>query len=174
MKRAARAASVATLALLALALPAIAQVTFANGWMRPVASGDASAEAYVDLDVQTAQTLVAAATPIARAVELVEGLVVGKNYRTRVVDAFELPPHATFRFARYANVLRLRDIGRDARVGDVVAMQFTLRDGRGGLRTVSAGIQVRGIGPGVAVEPAGRLDDRGRTRSDEGLVIDRD
>jgi periplasmic copper chaperone A len=164
----------AALALLALALPAIAQVTFANGWMRPVAKADANAEAYVDLDVQDGQTLVAVATPIARAVELVEGHVDGTDYRTRVVDAFELPPHATFRFARHANVLRLRDIGFGTRVGDVVPMRFTLRDSLGSMRTLSAGIQVRGIGLGAYVEPAHRLDDRSRARTDEGVLIDRD
>ncbi|MEO6929820.1 MAG: copper chaperone PCu(A)C [Casimicrobiaceae bacterium] len=138
------AAALACVAL-ALATSALAEVASSNGWMRPAHAGDASADAYVDLQADGEETLIAATTPIARTVELVAGGVESGEYRTRVVDSIALAAQTKLRFARYGNVLRLRGITRDASVGDSVRIELVLRDARGQRHTANADIVVRGL-----------------------------
>jgi copper(I)-binding protein len=145
------AAALAALAMLAMAVPAFAQVTFADGWMRPAAKGAASVDAYVDVTVGDALTLVGVSTPIAKSVAMVAGHVEGTTYQSHVVTHFALPARETFRFARYANVLRLQNLARDVSPGDTVRLTFTFRDHAKRLRKASADLQVRGV-----VNPARR------------------
>jgi copper(I)-binding protein len=71
-----------------------------------------------------------------------------------VVDRFEVPAHATLRFARYGNVLRLHDIVTDARVGDTVHLTLILRDAGGHAQRADADIEVRGIALPPREKPA--------------------
>ncbi|MEO8849463.1 MAG: copper chaperone PCu(A)C [Casimicrobiaceae bacterium] len=139
-----RAAALACVAW-ALATSALAEVASTNGWMRPTHAGDASADAYVDLQADGEETLIGVTTPIAQTVELVAGGVENGEYRTRVVGSFALAAHAKLRFARYGNVLRLRGITHAAIVGDSVRIELVLRDDHGRRHTANADIVVRGL-----------------------------
>ncbi len=156
MRTTARLARVAAcVALVIVAAPALADVVFSHGWMRPARAGDPQADVYVDVTADDAQTITGAQTPIARKVDLVAGRVEGRDYTTQVVDRFALPAHATLRFARYGNVLRLHDIVADARVGETVHVTFTFRDAAGHEQRADADVVVRGLAlPPPAKAPA--------------------
>lgn len=134
------------LAAVALAAPvaARAETTIANAWMRPAAAGAASADAYADVRVDAAATLVAVRTPVARRVDLVLHDPRDPASVPRVVDKVALPPGET-RFALKGSVLRLVDVKDAIAPGEPVPLRFEFVDASGKAYAVEAKVQVRGL-----------------------------
>jgi copper(I)-binding protein len=140
------AGNAAALLLLVASGAAHTTVTFANGWMRPVAATTATADVYVDVRSTTAQQLVAARSPWARSVELVAGgMVDGQYVAAPAPHGFALAAGEELRFARYGNVLRFTGLTRNAFLGDPVTVTLTFRDARGRTQQATAPIRVRGL-----------------------------
>lgn len=135
-------------ALGACASHAAAVVVFTDGWMRPASAGAPSAEAYVDVRADAALALVGVHTDIARTVELVAAPASdpARDAPARA-GRFMLAPGEKLRFARHGNVLRLRDIVRNAEVGESVRFEFTFEDASHRTQSATAAIVVRGVSP---------------------------
>jgi copper(I)-binding protein len=127
---------------------AAAVVVFTDGWMRPVTAGAPSAEAYVDVRADSALTLVAVRTDIARTVDLVAAPAPGPAPEAAAgAGRFMLAPGEKLRFARHGNVLRLRDIVRTVDAGDTVQLEFAFEDASRRVQSATATIVVRGVTP---------------------------
>ncbi|MFO1316325.1 MAG: copper chaperone PCu(A)C [Burkholderiales bacterium] len=120
-------------------------VTLRNAWMRPAPAGAASARAYVDIDSTAAVTLVGAATPLARKVELVRVKVIDDPATEETVATMPVAAGATTRLAYRGDHLRLVGITRDAGNGDPAPLTLTFRDGKGRLVKATTSITVRGL-----------------------------
>jgi copper(I)-binding protein len=120
-----------------------AAVQFHDGWMRPAGAGDATAEAYVDVESDVAVTIVGARTRIAERVELVAAPAPSRA----AAAAWRIAPGETLRFARKGNVLKLDRVTRAAATGDTVALTFTFEDAAGRRFDARAPIVVRGARP---------------------------
>ena len=137
-------------ALAALPVSAIAAPQVANAWMRPVAAGSASADAYADLRTDAPLTLVAVRTPVARAVEIVLHDPKDPASRPRAVERLAIPVGET-RFALKGSVLRLVDVTGAVAPGKPVPLAFEFVDASGAKVVVESQVEVRGI---VAARPA--------------------
>jgi len=138
------------LALAAAPVSALAAPQIANAWMRPVAAGTASADAYADVRTDAPITLVAVRTPVARAVEIVVHNPKDPASTPHVVDRLALPAGET-RFALRGSVLRLVGVLGTAAPGQPVPLAFEFADATGGKVVVEAFVEVRGL---VAAQPA--------------------
>ena len=139
-------------ALAAAPLPALAAPQIANAWMRPVAAGSASADAYADVRTEAPLTLVAVRTPVERAVEIVVHDPKDRANPPRVVERLALPAGET-RFALKGSVLRLVDLASAVAPGQLVPLAFEFVDASGARIVAETKVQVRGL---VAAQPAGR------------------
>ncbi len=134
------------LASMLFASGAWAGITLEHGWMRPVAAGAASADAYVDVQSTTALTLVKVTTPWAQNVDMLSGAVTDNEYVTQVhPEGFDVEANVPLRFARMGNVLRLNNLKRNALIGDKVRLKFTFRDAHQRRSTAETDILVRGV-----------------------------
>ena len=142
------------LALAALAFAALAgsaavaaadAVTLRNAWMRPAPAGAPHARAYVDIESAETLTLVGAATPVARGVELVRVKALDDPATEATVATMPVTAGKTTRLAFRGDHLRLVGVTRDVANGDLVPLTLTFRDGRGRLVTATASVTVRGI-----------------------------
>jgi len=137
-------AAVFAAALAATAAAAHAAPQIANAWMRPVAAGAASADAYADVRTDVPLTLVAVRTPVARSVEIVVLDPKDRAGKPNVVDKLALPVGET-RFALKGSVLRLVDVTSTVAPGQPVPLAFEFADAAGGKLVVEALVQVRGL-----------------------------
>lgn len=142
MKRVSAFAFASTLAFAAGA--ASADVTIANAWMRPAASGAAHADAYADLRSDAATTLVAVRSPAARRVDIVVHDPRDPKSVPHVVERLAIPPGET-RFALKGSVLRLVEVSDAIVPGRPVPLTFELVDASGKRSSVAAKVEVRGF-----------------------------
>ena len=131
-------------ALAAAPLPALAAPQIANAWMRPVAAGSASADAYADVRTEAPLTLVAVRTPVARAVEIVVHDPKDAASKPRVVERLALPVGET-RFALRGSVLRMVAVTSTVAPGHPVPVAFEFADATGARVVVDALVEVRGL-----------------------------
>jgi copper(I)-binding protein len=141
-------------------MPTVAQavdIALVNGWMRPAAVGQASADAYVDVRSDSALKLVAVTTPAAQRVDLVAGAMNDGAYETKVVKTFDVPAKRELRFALKGNVLRLVDIRKTLTNADAVPLRFEFKDENNRDVTATVDLQVRGLlaprAPATAAPP---------------------
>ena len=152
--------------LLAAASGAAAEVKLANAWMRPAAPGD-DAAAYVDIRSDTALTLVAVTTPVAKAVEIrVAEAIDGP---TTAVKSLAVPAGKETRFAYRGNVLRLVGVREQLANGTPVLLTLEFRDAAG--RTVKANTQVEVRGLVVRRVPAAGAASAGEAAAAESASV---
>jgi len=145
-----RLAALLVVAALAAASVAHAAPQVANAWMRPVAAGADSADAYADVRTDAQLTLVAVRTPVARSVEIVVHDPKDPASKPHVVERLAIPVGET-RFALKGSVLRLVDVTGAVAPGKPVPLAFEFADATGGKVVVEALVEVRGL---VAAQPA--------------------
>jgi copper(I)-binding protein len=78
-------------AWLALSLPAAAQVTVADPWVRGIVGGQRATGAFMTLTAGKDSALVAAASPVAKIVEIHESKVENGVMQMRAVQRIDLP-----------------------------------------------------------------------------------
>ena len=136
--------ALAAIACAIAALPAFAAPLIQNAWMRPAASGAASADAYADVVTETPLTLVRVRTPVARAVEIVLLDPRDPAATPKTVDQLALKS-GEMRFALRGSVLRLRDVTSTITSERPVPMTFEFVDDAGTRSAVETLVQVRGL-----------------------------
>ena len=140
MRRALAAALFCALA----ASAAAADIKLTSMWMRPAEKGSV-ARAYVDIASDAPLTLVAATTPVARRVELVQLRKYDGSDPGTVVKRMAVEPGKPMRLAYKGSHLRLVGVRQDLVPGAPVPVTLVFRDAAGKRVTALADIRVHGV-----------------------------
>jgi periplasmic copper chaperone A len=140
--------TVLPLAIAALALaamPAQAQVTVSDAWVRATVTGQKSTGAFMLLRSSTDTTLVGVASAVAKAAELHEVRNDGGLMRMRPMDALELPAGKLVELRPGGYHVMLLDLSETLRAGSTVPLTLTFQGRDGGRTTVSVPAEVRAL-----------------------------
>ena len=134
----------AAAAAMAPVLAVAADIRLSSAWMRPAPAGS-DAKGYVDIASDTPLTLVAASTPAARKVEIVQLTRYDGTDPGKVVKKMAVEPGTPTRLAYKGSYLRLVGVRRDVLLGAPVPVTLEFRDRAGKRFTAKAEMQVRGV-----------------------------
>jgi len=141
-----RHAFIAIGALAALvALPAVAQVTVADPWVRGTVAGQKATGAFMRLTSPTDASLVGAASPVAKIVEIHEMKQEGGMMKMSAVDRVELPANKTVALGPGGYHVMLMDLAQPLREGDTVPLTLTFEDKAGKKQSVEVKAPVRAL-----------------------------
>jgi copper(I)-binding protein len=133
-------------ALAACATSAAAQVAVANPWVRGTVSGQQATGAFMQLTSPADMTLVGAASPDAKIVEIHEMKLEGGTMRMSAVDRLPLPAGKTVELKPGGYHVMLMGLARPLREGDTVPMTLTLENRAGAKQTIDVKAPVRALG----------------------------
>ena len=136
----------ATLLLSASALPAAAQVTVTNPWVRGTVAGQKATGAFMQLTSSADMTLVSATTPAAKIVEIHEMKHEGGMMKMAAVSRLPLPAGRTVELKPGGYHVMLMDLAQSLNEGDIVSMTLTFEDKAGAKQTIEVKAPVRALG----------------------------
>ena len=116
-----------TLMLMA-ALPALAQVTVSEPWVRATVAAQKATGAFMTLTATRAAKLVAVSSPAAGVVEVHEMKMDGDMMRMRHVDALELPAGQPVTLNPGGYHLMMMELKQPLKVGDKVPLTLEIED----------------------------------------------
>lgn len=124
------------------ALPAVAQVSVRNAWVRASAPGQNIAAAYMRLESATPESLVGASSPLGKA-ELHETREQGGVMRMLPVRRVEVAPGKPVEFKPGSYHIMLTGLHAPVKAGDTVplTLQFQSKDGKRSSVTVQAPVK---------------------------------
>jgi len=132
--------------LLGMALPADAQTTVANAWVRGTVPAQTATGAYMDITSKDGGKLVAVSSPLAGSVEMHEMRMEGNVMGMREMDKVELPAGKTVKFDPSGYHLMLLNLRQPLKPGIMVPLTLTV-EGRDGKRSkIAVQAQVRALG----------------------------
>jgi copper(I)-binding protein len=133
-----RIAVVASLAVagLAAAAAASAQVTVTDPWVRGTVTGQMATGAFMQLKSPADTALVAAASPVAKIVEVHEMKMEGGMMKMNAVDRLALPAGKTVDLKPGGYHVMLMDLVKPLKDGDTVPLQLTFEDKAGKKQTI--------------------------------------
>jgi copper(I)-binding protein len=121
--------------LLALAgMPALAEVTITNAWVRGTVPAQTSTGAYMKFKSTEDAKVVAASSPAAKTVEIHEMSMSGTTMEMRAVPALPLPAGKLVEMKSGGYHVMLMGLAKPLGKDDVVPITFTV-EGAGGKRT---------------------------------------
>ena len=143
--RSLRIAAIAVLAAagLAVAAAASAQVTVTDPWVRGTVTGQKATGAFMQLKSPADTTLVAAASPVAKIVEIHEMKMEGGMMKMNAVDRLALPAGKAVDLEPGGYHVMLMDLVKPLKDGDTVPLQLTVEDKAGKKQTVEVKAVVR-------------------------------
>jgi copper(I)-binding protein len=125
----------ACMLVLALAgMPALAEVTITNAWVRGTVPAQTSTGAYMKLKSTEDVKVVAASSPAAKVVEIHEMSMSGTTMEMRAVPALPLPAGKVVEMKSGGYHVMLMGLAKPLGKDDVVPITFTVED-KGGKRT---------------------------------------
>jgi copper(I)-binding protein len=125
----------ACMLVLALAgMPALAEVTITNAWVRGTVPAQTSTGAYMKLKSTEDVKVVAASSPAAKVVEIHEMSMNGTTMEMRAVPALPLPAGKVVEMKSGGYHVMLMGLAKPLGKDDVVPITFTVED-KGGKRT---------------------------------------
>jgi hypothetical protein len=136
------AALAAGLLSAAVSLPALAQVSVTDPWVRATVPAQKSTGAFMQLQSPTAARLVEVRTPAAGRAELHEMAMEGQVMRMRKVDAIELPAGKLVNLASGGYHVMLFDLKRQLKEGENVELTLVLQDAAGKRQEIKATLPV--------------------------------
>ena len=119
----------AAAAALLLALPAVAQVTVADPWIRGTVPGQMATGAFMRITSQRPGKLLEAASPVAGVVEIHEMAMEGNVMRMRAVPALELPAGRPVELRPGGYHVMLMDLSRPLKEGESVPVTLVVESG---------------------------------------------
>jgi len=128
---------------LAAAPTASAQVTVADPWVRGTVTGQKATGAFMQLKSPADTTLVAAASPVAKIVEIHEMKMEGGMMKMNAVDKVALPAGKAVDLKPGGYHVMLMDLVKPLQDGDTVPLQLTFEDKAGKKQTVEVKAVVR-------------------------------
>jgi copper(I)-binding protein len=141
-----RHALIAAGALAALvALPALAQVAVADAWVRGTVGGQKATGAFMRLTSPTDLSLVAAASPVAKIVEIHEMKQEGGMMKMNAVERVPLPANKPVALGPGGYHVMLMDLAQPLREGDTVPLTLTFEDKAGKRQSVEVKAPVRAL-----------------------------
>ncbi len=140
-----RIAAIAVLAAasLAAAAAASAQVTVTDPWVRGTVTGQKATGAFMQLKSPADTALVAAASPVAKIVEVHEMKMEGGMMKMNAVDRLALPAGKAVDLKPGGYHVMLMDLVKPLKDGDTVPLQLTFEDKAGKKQTVEVKAVVR-------------------------------
>ena len=142
-----RIAAIAVLAAASLAdaAAASAQVTVTDPWVRGTVTGQKATGAFMQLKSPADATLVAAASPVAKIVEVHEMKMEGGMMKMNAVDKLALPAGKAVDLKPGGYHVMLMDLVKPLQEGDTVPLQLTFEDKAGKKSTVEVKAQVKAL-----------------------------
>ena len=140
--------------LAGLALPAAAQVAVTDAWVRGTVAGQKATGAFMQLKAAADSTLVGAASPVAKIVEIHEMKHEGGVMKMRAVDRIALPAGKSVEMKPGGYHVMLMDLVAPLKAGDSVPLQLTFEDKAGRKQTQDVEAQVKALTAGAGAPPA--------------------
>ena len=129
-----------------LAAPVAAQVAVTDAWVRGTVAGQMATGAFMRLTSPVDMTLVGAASPAAKVVEVHEMKQEGGMMKMNAVDRLPLPAGKSVELKPGGYHVMLMDLARPLKEGDVVPLTLTFVDKAGVKQTVEVKAAVRALG----------------------------
>jgi copper(I)-binding protein len=135
----------AVVALFALVLPAQAQVTVSDAWVRGTVTGQQATGAFMQLKTPADATLVSASSPIAGVVEIHEMKMDGGVMKMSAIKRLGLPAGKAVDLKPGGYHVMLMDLKQPLKEGDTVPVTLTFEDKAGKKQTVEVKAPVRAL-----------------------------
>jgi hypothetical protein len=133
---------------LALAAPALAQVTVSDPWVRGTVAGQMATGAFMQLKSPTDTALVAAASPVAKVVEIHEMKMDAGVMKMAAIDRLALPAGKAVELKPGGYHVMLMDLKQPLKEGDTVPVTLTFEDRSGRKQTLDVKVPVRALTAG--------------------------
>ncbi|MCO1620763.1 MAG: copper chaperone PCu(A)C [Pseudomonas alloputida] len=135
----------AALVLMGLALPALAQTTVSDAWVRASVPHQQSTGAFMVLTASSDSKLVGVASPVAKTVQVHEMTMNGDVMGMREVNAVELPAGKAVTLDPNGLHVMLMGLHNQVKEGDKVPLTLTIEDAKGAKETLEVQAQVRAL-----------------------------
>jgi periplasmic copper chaperone A len=126
-----------------VSLPALAQVSVSDPWVRATVPQQKVAGAFMQLRSAKAARLVGVKTPVAGRVELHQMAMEGQTMRMRAVESIALPAGQTVNLASGGYHVMLFDLQRQLKEGEQVPLTLTVVDAAGKRADVAVSAPVK-------------------------------
>jgi copper(I)-binding protein len=126
-----------------VSLPALAQVSVSDPWIRATVPQQKAAGAFMQLRSVKGGRLVEVKTPVAGRVELHQMAMEGQTMRMRAVEAIDLPAGQTVNLASGGYHVMLFDLKRQLKDGEQVPLTLTVLDAGGKRESVTLSVPVK-------------------------------
>ncbi len=143
-------AALATAAL--LALPAQAQTTVKDAWVRGTVAQQKATGAFMQISSAQGGRLVSAASPAAGVVEIHEMAMEGNTMRMRAVPALELPAGKTVELKPGGYHVMLMDLKAPLKAGEQVTLTLVVEGKDGKRETLELQAPVKALGAAPAMQ----------------------
>ncbi|MGS7251770.1 copper chaperone PCu(A)C [Pseudomonas sp. SK] len=135
----------AALVLLGLALPALAQTTVSDAWVRASVPHQQSTGAFMTLTASSDSKLVGVASKVAKSVQVHEMTMNGDVMGMREVKTVELPAGKAVTLDPNGLHVMLMGLHDQVKEGDKVPLTLTIEDAKGARETVGVQAEVRAL-----------------------------
>jgi copper(I)-binding protein len=143
------AAAATCIAAIAWALPASAEVTVSDAWIRGTVAGQKVTGAFMQLKSTSDAALVAVASPSAKFVEIHAMNKEGDMMKMKAIDRLPLPAGKSVDLSPGGYHMMLFDLKGPLKAGDVVPLTLTFEDSAGKKSTVEVKASVRALTVGA-------------------------
>jgi copper(I)-binding protein len=135
-----------TLALAGLvSLPALAQVSVSDPWIRATVPAAKVAGAFMQVKSAKSVKLVEVKSPVAGRVELHQMAMEGQTMRMRAVESIDLPAGQTVNLAAGGYHVMLFDLQRQLKEGEQVPLTLVVQDAAGKRENVAVSVPVKAL-----------------------------
>jgi copper(I)-binding protein len=135
-----------TLALAGLvSLPALAQVSVSDPWIRATVPAAKVAGAFMQVKSAKPLKLVEVKSPVAGRVELHQMAMEGQTMRMRAVESIDLPAGQTVNLAAGGYHVMLFDLQRQLKEGEQVPLTLVVQDAAGKRENVAVSVPVKAL-----------------------------
>ena len=135
----------AALVLMGLALPALAQTTVSDAWVRATVPHQPSTGAFMTLTASSDSKLVGVASPVAKTVQVHEMTMNGDVMGMREVKAVELPAGKAVTLDPNSLHVMLMGLNNQVKEGEKVPLTLTIEDAKGAKETLDVQAEVRAL-----------------------------
>jgi copper(I)-binding protein len=133
------------LAAATFALPAAAQVTVADAWVRGTVTGQSATGAFMQLKSPADTALVAAASPVAKIVEIHEMKMDAGVMKMNAIEALSIPAGKAVELKPGGYHVMLMGLASPLKEGDTVPVTLTFKAKDGKTQTVEVKAPVRAL-----------------------------
>jgi len=139
----------AVLALMGLALPALAETTVSDAWVRASVPHQQSTGAFLTLTASTDSKLVGVASPVAKTVQVHQMTMNGDVMGMKEVKAVELPAGKPVTLDPNGYHVMLMGLTQQVKEGENVPLTLTIEDAKGAKETLEVQAEVRALTAGA-------------------------